>query len=335
MLQRNKIKSVEFDKSYQPTLCVVIDTEEDFDWTKDFSREATSTASIAEQYWAQEIYEKYRVIPTYVMDYCVVNQETSAQIMQDLYAQNLCDIGAHLHPWVNPPFEEKLNRFNGYHGNLPLELERSKLKILTEKITDVFGVSPKVFKAGRYGVGPNTSALLKEFNYQIDCSIVPHRDVTSEEGPNFIGLPDQPYWFGESHDLLEVPLSRGFFGPCRALGPLIAPLFESTTVGRKIGLQGAFSKLKMFDVCNLTPEAFAEEDLLALLRTMVGDGHRVLTLSYHSSSLGINGSPYVKSKEDRKVLLKSLDRILDVFMNELGGRIIPIAQLYDELKRNT
>ncbi len=332
MLQRSNIKIVDIEPSYQPSLCIVVDAEEDFDWSKGFSRDATSVVSMAEQYRAQEIFAKYGAVPTYVVDYCIVNQKSSTAVVKEFFDQGLCDIGAQLHPWVNPPFEEEVNHFNSYHGNLPFKLEREKIKHLTEKIIEVFDYNPTVFKAGRYGVGKNTGKILKELGYKIDCSVVPYLNESSEDGPNFLGLPDSPYWFGEEHDLLEIPLSRVFFGKSRAIGPVLAPLIESA-FGKRLAFQGIFSKLGMFEICTLTPEGRSEKDLLALLRTKVNDGHKIISLTYHSSSLGINGSPYVKCEEDRTLFLRTLDRILDVFVNELGGRIIPITKLYDEFKK--
>ena len=45
---------------------------------------------------------------------------------------------------------------NSYHCNLPPELERAKIEALTEAIEAGFGARPTIFKAGRYGFGPNT-----------------------------------------------------------------------------------------------------------------------------------------------------------------------------------
>ena len=47
-------------------------------------------------------------------------------------------IGAHLHPWVNPPFVESVSNYNSYPGNLPGALERAKLHKLTSRIEQSF-----------------------------------------------------------------------------------------------------------------------------------------------------------------------------------------------------
>ncbi|CAN0458903.1 unnamed protein product, partial [Discosporangium mesarthrocarpum] len=90
----------------QPLLLVVVDTEEEFDWGRPVSRDQTSTKAIASQHRAQEILQKYGIKPTYVIDYPVASQASGYGPLKELYDDGLCQIGAHLHPWVCPPFDE-------------------------------------------------------------------------------------------------------------------------------------------------------------------------------------------------------------------------------------
>src|SRR3546814_5249321 len=92
-----------------------------------------------------------------------------------------CTIGTHLHPWVNPPFEEAVTGPNSFAGNLPPALERAKLGVLTDTIEAAFGRRPTVYRAGRYGVGPNTAAILRDLGYRVDVSVRALFDYRSEE----------------------------------------------------------------------------------------------------------------------------------------------------------
>ena len=56
---------------------------------------------------------------------------------------------------------------------------------LTDAITDNFGIRPIVYKAGRYGVDPNTTATLNALGYEIDTSVVPLTDMSLDQGPDF------------------------------------------------------------------------------------------------------------------------------------------------------
>jgi hypothetical protein len=180
----------------QPLLLVVVDTEEEFDWFKPHSRDQVSTRAIASQARAHEIFGRFGIRPTYVIDYPVATQESGYGPLKELFDDGLCQIGTHLHPWVNPPFDEPVCNVNTYPGNLPRELERAKLAALTEAIGERFGRRPTVYKAGRYGVGPNTAEILAELGYTIDTSVVPRTDFRSDEGPDFRQCGAHPYWFG-------------------------------------------------------------------------------------------------------------------------------------------
>lgn len=156
-----------------PLLLVIVDTEEEFPWDQPFSRDNVSTRSIAAQARAHRIFEKYGIKPTYVIDYPVASQESGFRPLRDYFDDGACQIGAHLHPWVNPPFDEPVNNGNSYPGNLPRALEKAKLDVLTDTIGENFGRRPTVYKAGRYGIGPHTADILRELGYRIDASVVP------------------------------------------------------------------------------------------------------------------------------------------------------------------
>ena len=166
-----------------PLLMVLIDTEEEFDWSRPLGRENTGTTTIAAQQRAHRVFERYGIRPIYTIDYPVA--ETGFAPLRELHQDGLCDIGAHLHPWVNPPHDEKVNNANSYPGNLAPELERAKLSRLTDLIGQRFELRPTVYKAGRYGVGHATAEALEQLGYEIDASVVPESDFRADEGPDF------------------------------------------------------------------------------------------------------------------------------------------------------
>ena len=68
--------------------------------------------------------------------------------------------------------------------------------MLTEAIEENFGLKPIIYKAGRYGIGPNTSEILAKLGYKIDASIVPYTSYSSNAGPDFTAFTEEPFWFG-------------------------------------------------------------------------------------------------------------------------------------------
>lgn len=302
----------------QPLLLVVVDTEEEFDWGRPVSRDQTSTKAIASQYRAQEILQKYGIKPTYVIDYPVASQASGYGPLKELYEDGLCQIGTHLHPWVSPPFDEQVSNLNSYPGNLPRDLEKAKLEQLTEEIAKRFGDRPTIYKAGRYGVGPNTAKILGELGYRIDASVVPRTDFRDDEGPDFRHCAAAPYWFGED-EILEIPLSAGFTGMFAGLGWAGWNRINSP-LGRTLKLTGISSRLRLLDRIVLTPEGITHAEHRRLTRTMLAAGRRVFSFTYHSPSLEPGCTPYVRNDDDLAVFLDRFDRYFDYFINEVGGR---------------
>ena len=306
------------DTIERPLLLVVVDTEEEFDWSKPHSRDETSTSAMASQVRAHRIFEKYRIKPTYVSDYPVASQESGYAPLKELYDSGLCQIGAHLHPWVNPPFDEDVCNRNSYPGNLSRALEKEKLQRLTDEIENRFGMRPTIYKAGRYGVGPNTAGILAELGYEIDASVVPRTDLRAEDGPDFRHCGAKPYWFGDGK-LLELPLSVGFSGVFSGLGRTGWSLID-TPAGRALKMTGISSRLRILDRLVLTPEGITHEEHKRLTRKMLSTGHRVFSFTYHSPSLEPGCTPYVRNDDDLTLFLDRFERYFDFFMNEIGGR---------------
>jgi len=313
-----------------PLLYVVIDTEEEFDWSKPFDRQSTGVATIAAQRLAHRVFERYGLKPTYMVDYPVASQPDGIGPLKELHDAGLCDIGAHLHPWVNPPFDEPVNPVNSYPGNLPPALEREKLARLTDKIAESFGRRPTLYRAGRYGVGPATAASLAALGYTVDASVVPQSDFRAEDGPDFRHCGAAPYWFGPDRKLLEVPLSVGFVG---ALAPLGPPFYGAITApaGRRLRLAGICARLGLFERIKLTPEGVTAAEHARLVEAMLARGQRIFGYTYHSPSLAPGHTPYVRNEADLARFLAEFEAFFGHFFGKLGGRPATLADIHRRL----
>jgi hypothetical protein len=318
MLDPRGHKPVRFPADQRPMLIVVVDTEEEFDWSQPVSRTATGVTHIPAQARAQEIFGRFGVKPTYVVDYAVAAQEQGYKTLRAWSEAGRCDIGAHLHPWVNPPDDEPVNNRNSYPGNLPAALERAKLARLSELIGQRFGRRPTVYRAGRYGVGPHTTAILEELGFEIDTSVVPRTDFTPDEGPDFARCGIDPYWFGRSRRLLEIPLSVGWTGLLAGAGPVLQPVVRSDWA-RHLRIPGLLARGRLFDRVRLTPEGISLAELKRLTRAMLRAGHRVFNFTYHSPSLAPGHTPYVRSEDELRAFTRTIAAYLEFFFGEIGG----------------
>lgn len=331
MLERATHKRIDLPEDSSPLLTVIIDTEEEFDWDKPFSRDNVAVESIAAQHAAQDIFARYGIVPTYVIDYPVASTESSVAVLKPLMEAGSCEIGAHLHPWVSPPYDEEVCTLNSYPGNLTSDLERSKLAQLTETIERNFGRRPTVYKAGRYGVGPNTTSILAELGYKVDVSVVPYTAFTEDGGPDFRDFAFQPYWFGEeAAPLLELPLSCGFYGALSPVGQQLFPLI-SGRLGLSVRLPGILSRSRMLERIRLSPEGANHAEHRRLTKSLLAQGCRIFSFTYHSPSLAAGHTPYVRSQAELDAFLDTLDRYFDFFMNELDGQATTPARFHGQL----
>lgn len=310
----------------RPVLLVVIDTEEEFDWSQPFDRLATGTNSVTSQDRAHAIYDQFGVVPTYVIDYPVATSPTASRYLRGLVDAGRAHFGTHCHPWVTPPHDETVSVFNSFHGNLPQELEAAKILSSTDAVSQVFGQAPRIFKAGRYGLGPNTLGILRDLGYTVDCSFVPHTSFAAEGGPSFHGWPDQPFFTDSSCSLLEVPLTVGISGRLHRLGRSCPTFFEHS-LSRSYRLPGIGSRLGLLERSRLSPEGFDLETQMRLLTAMVSQGAKVFTLTYHSSTLQPGNTPYVRTKEDLDVFLGRLSKLLIFFREQLGGSFSTVSDI--------
>jgi hypothetical protein len=209
------------DALARPHLCVVVDTEEQFDWQGPFSRHNVAVSAIGALPLAQTLFARYGLRPAYLLDHPIVTSPLGRDLIGGWRAAGLCEIGAQLHAWVNPPHVEEVSVANSFAGNLPPGLERQKLEVLTDGIAEAFGEAPRIYKAGRYGLGPSTATTLERLGYAVDTSVLPHTDLRFKLGPDLRCFGPQPFLFGEARQLLQLPVTRGFIGHAPALGAAI------------------------------------------------------------------------------------------------------------------
>jgi hypothetical protein len=308
----------------RPHLLVVVDTEEEFAWDRPFDRRSTATATIPAQDRVHAIYDRYGVVPTYVMDYPVATAPASAAYLRRLVDAGRAAFGTHCHPWVTPPYAEEVNERNSYHGNLPAALEAEKLAESTKAVADAMGSAPRIFKAGRYGLGPHSFEALLHLGYTLDCSIVPHTSFSADHGPDFRGMPAEPFFTDSSCRLLEVPLTVGYSGLLHGWGRRCGGAIDHPAL-RTMRIPGIASRLRLLERAKLSPEGFDAAILCRLMRALVAQGQQVFTLAYHSPSLAPGYTPYVRTESDLANFLQRIDTVLRFFRDALGGAFTTLA----------
>ncbi|HWY64254.1 MAG TPA: hypothetical protein VNX61_03500, partial [Rhizomicrobium sp.] len=169
--------------SAQPTLIAVIDTESEFLWSAGVGADQGSVDSIEQLKRAQSIFERYGLRACYVVDFPVVSNEESAATIRN-FVERGAEVGVHLQPWTTPPLVEPKEGWHAFPGNLSANLERQKLVNLLGAVRRAFGVSPRTYKAGRYGISRASLRTIEDLGFDIDLSVAPTFNYGPEGGPD-------------------------------------------------------------------------------------------------------------------------------------------------------
>ena len=319
---------IDEDPSGPPKLLVVIDTEEEFDWNEPFDRANDSVAAMSDVGHLQGVFDEFGIVPTYVIDYPVASKPEGYRLLKEYAADGRATIGAHLHPWVTPPHEEKVCAYNSYPGNLTSALERQKLETMVATIEENFGERPTIYKAGRYGLGPNTAETLAELGFLIDLSLCPPFDYTEDGGPDYSRYDARPYRFWDG--MLGLPTTGAFVGYLGggSRGAYALAKKKSLEWAR---LPGILSRLGAVDRLFLSPEGYEHADHVRLTRFLLDRGLRTFTFSLHSPSARPGCTPYVKDERELHEFLGTCRRYFADILGELSGRATTPAEVRAQL----
>ncbi|MGI9375241.1 MAG: polysaccharide deacetylase family protein [Tsuneonella suprasediminis] len=314
-------RQADFGPDFGQRSLLTVDTEEEFDWDAPFTRDRHSLNHVPDIAHFQQFCEKRGVVPLYLVDWPIVQSPAAVEILGSAVRNGQAEVGIHLHPWVNPSFEEEVNARNSYAGNLPPQLEREKFLLLRDAIAEKFGSEPLIYRAGRYGAGAATADLLRETGILIDTSVRANFDYRADDGPNYANHPLSPYWMDSERRLLELPLTTVYWGLLRKQGRALNPILDRIPHGR-----GVFSRLNLLEKIALTPEGVSVEEALRGIDIAIDDGLPLLVMSFHSPSLAIGHTPYVRNQADREKFYEWLDRVYAYLANR---KVLPtsVAQI--------
>lgn len=310
---------------------LVIDVEEEFDWHHPVAGTQHSTAGVRRLGQLAGLFAAHGVVPTYLVTYPVLADAEALAWLRGEAEQGRCTLGVQLHPWVNPPFGEGRGRQLSFAGNLPRQLEERKLVALCDRFAAGFGFRPTIYRAGRYGLGRATPRLLEQLGFRIDTSLAPRSSFAAEGGPDFSAIDYRPFWFGEASDLLELPLCRSIVGWG---GRAAASLHDDALVppAARRPLRSLLAGTRSAERITLSPEGNDLAAMTRLARSLVARGERVLSLSFHSSSLVVGKNPYVRSAAELRGFLDGLAAALDMLTSGLGIRFVEIGSIPSRLQ---
>lgn len=249
----------------------------------------------------QPLFASYGGKPTYLVSPEVLRDERCAEALRALGPA--CELGAHLHGEYAEPGAWEPDVTRDFQRDYQGELERDKLRYLTDQFIRTFDHQPVSFRAGRFGIGSRTIGILEDLGYSVESSVTPNIDWSNQGSPglSFEGAPTQPYRPdrkdparpGDS-SLFEVPVTirRRLLNALPGIGKHVEPRW-------------------------LRPTWASAEALIRLAEDEIADARRsapgrpvVLNAMLHNTEVIPNASPYADVEADARAILERLRGLL-------------------------
>ncbi len=313
-------------------LAVTIDVEEEGLFQgRDDSRNA-SVNNVSELIRLDSIFQDWGIRPTLLITYPVARHVPHQQFLMELKERWSGEIGAHLHWWNTPPFEDLPYPEPVPSGLIPRGLLQAKLNTLSDTIKSM-GADPNCFRMGRFNMSSRMFSLLEEAGIAVDSSVAPmHRYLG---GPDHLCAPTDPY-FPDPEDVrrpgkssvLEVPVT------ILPLAPMLGSFLER--VPKTVLSPDWVSWFAMYlGSLSAQPVGTGLRRMKAAACLHGSRRGRILTIFFHSSELMPGCHPQHPTHRE---IEKFLQRLRDFFAwlhrrNVESLTLSEIGALYGEAQR--
>lgn len=313
-----------------------IDTEEEWLWMDAFPQTDFSVENVNALPKFNRFLRGLGIKPTYFVDYAVANNNQASDILRSIYQAGGSEIGAHLHPWCNPPYFGETTEKESHIVNLPREQVAQKLDVLNAVINQNIGVAPTSFRSGRWGINGEILALLASRGYRADSSVYPFYE---NEFFSCQGSPLTPYWpcyrnsliEGEQREIMEIPVCAGFnrtnFEKCEKLHQILSQPAVAWT--RIIGL---LWYTKLLRKIYLSPELTAASDMNRLIDKALQNEQPVIHMYIHSSSLIDGATGLIDVKNAYNVICERIKNTVTHLEQRANVKYCTITQAANAMK---
>jgi hypothetical protein len=268
----------------------------------------------------QQFCEGEGVVPVYLVDGPTAQSARAAEILRGPVAAGKAELGVQLLPPTDQTLNEDPTPGASFAGH-------AELAALRDTIEQNFEVAPAICRAGRYGFGPNSPAMLIDGGFAIDSSVRAGFDFSWVGGPDFHRHPLAPYWLDDNRRLLELPPTTVFWGLLRRQGQWLDP-----AIRRIPRLRGLLARTGLLKRIPLTPEGVSVDEAICGIDIALDDGLPLLVFSFRSPSLCPGHTPYVRNEDDLDDLYDWWRRVF-AYLDLRKVRPTSVAQVTQAVQR--
>jgi hypothetical protein len=306
-----------------PAFLLTIDTEGDDLWSR--PRDIT-TRNLAFLPRFQALCERFGFKPTYLTNWEALNDEGYQAFARDVLARGQGEVGLHIHSWNSPPLVPLTTddfQYQPYLTEFPEELLREKVRLMTDRLEEVFGRKMLSHRGGRWAFDAVYARALVDNGYLVDCTVTPHRSWRSNKGdpagiggPDFSSAPEAPYYIdvGREEPLLELPMT----------------ILRRPYQGPEVWLRKAMKK-QAYRTDWMRPDGRNLERLLRIVDEVVAQRRSYLEFTLHSSEFMPGGSPTFRSERDVERLYEDLEVLFSRVSRSFAGATL--AEFAERLRR--
>lgn len=266
---------------------------------------------------------RFRVPVTLLLSGDVIARDAPAEICARLEREEGWELGTHLHGEFEPPQMRYAGpagvRLREVQAAYTAEVEREKMRSLTEKFVGRFGRQPAAFRGGRYGATARTLDICLDLGYAVDSSVVPGQ-LWWEDGTrlDFTGFDVAPcQWRRGARALVEIPITvrpgRLPLALNRRLTRLSAPTPGAAASSRLARRALRKISARLWRPVWLRPSYSSARQMCDVLRWLARHGRQspvVANIMFHSSELLAGASPYNRTEDDVAGFLERLGEAL-------------------------
>lgn len=278
-------------------IVVSIDVEEEGLFSGKYPRVAQGVSNVERLRLLEWMSRDYGIPLTLLSDYPVVSDPSCAEYLRWWVDELGAEVGAHLHPWNTPPFDDEVNSLDS--GGMPKSLVNSKLSSLRVAIEDNLSIKPTSFRMGRWDFSKAVCDALTLEGFRVDSSVAPLKMTPA--GDSYFGASADPFWLDDKKELLEVPLTLV------PIIPFSAQIVEgSSRVLPKMLRQFLVKSFSKIGAVGVQPVwySLAAMKLAAMLHQERGGA--VLVLFFHSSELLPGASPHFPTEASVESFIEKL-----------------------------